>query len=492
MSAGERHDEWHKIRQGRARIVIGARSAIFAPVEPLGLIIVDEEHETSYKQEEAPRYHARDVAIMRGQMENAVVVLGSATPSLESYHNCKRGKFALLELPERVDDQKMPRVRVVDMRQAARGEKGIPIFSPQLKEAITQRLEKGEQTILFLNRRGYSTSLQCPKCGYVANCPNCSLALTYHRQEQKLACHICGHVEPVPSVCPNEKCKNPAIRFAGTGTQRVEETLARLFPNARIKRMDADTMKRKDDYRKVLGDFRAGKTDILVGTQMIAKGLHFPNVTLVGIIYADLALHQPDFRAGERTFQLLTQVAGRAGRGDVEGEVFVQAFAPFHPAIQYARRHDFTGFYEQEMEFREQLKYPPVSRVALLTLKGRNEEKVKFSADHLKRELEKVLKHALSGGASVPASHSESCEDGSRGRSPHQKPEAAKTGFKDLIIAGPAPAPLLRAETFYRYQIMLRTRAMSKLSQALAKIIGTLALPDDVTLAVDIDPVNLG
>jgi primosomal protein N' (replication factor Y) len=492
LSAGERHDEWHKIRQGRARIVIGARSAIFAPVEPLGLIIVDEEHESTYKQEEAPRYHARDVAIMRGQMENAVVVLGSATPSLESYYNCKRGKFALLELPERVDGQKMPHVRVVDMRQAAAKEKGNLIFSPQLKEAIHQRLDRGEQTILFLNRRGYSTSLQCPKCGEVVQCPNCSLALTFHRQEQKLACHICGHTEKVPSACPNEKCKNPAIRFAGTGTQRVEETLAKLFPQARIKRMDADTMKRKDDYRKVLGDFRTGKTDILVGTQMIAKGLHFPNVTLVGIIYADLALHQPDFRAGERTFQLLTQVAGRAGRGDVEGEVFVQAFAPFHPAIQFARRHDFTGFYGQEMEFREQLKYPPVSRVALLTLKGRNEEKVKFSADHLKRELEKILKHSSSGGASVPASHSDSREDGSRGRSPHQKPEAAKSDFKDLIIAGPAPAPLLRAETFYRHQIMLRTRAMSKLSQTLAKIVGTLTLPDDVTLTVDIDPVNLG
>ena len=248
-------------------------------------------------------------------------------------------------------------------------------------------------------------------------------------------------------------------------------------------------MKRKDDYRKVLGDFRAGKIDILVGTQMIAKGLHFPNVTLVGIIYADLALHQPDFRAGERTFQLLTQVAGRAGRGDVEGEVFVQAFAPFHPAIQYARRHDFNGFYEQEIEFREQLKYPPVSRVALLTLKGRNEEKVKFSAEHLKRELEKNLKQSSSGGASVPASLFENPDDGSRGRSPHQE---TKSLFKDLIIAGPAPAPLLRAETFYRYQIMLRTRTMSALSRELARIIQSLALPEDVTLAVDIDPVNLG
>jgi primosomal protein N' (replication factor Y) len=497
LSAGERHDEWHKIRQGRARIVIGARSAIFAPVEPLGLIIVDEEHEHSYKQEEAPRYHARDVAIMRGQMENAVVVLGSATPSLESYYNCKHGKYTLLELPERVDDQKMPHVRVVDMRQAAsrqRGKEGIPIFSPQLKEAITQRLERGEQTILFLNRRGYSTSLQCPKCGEVVQCPNCSLALTFHRQEQKLRCHICGHVAPVPSVCPNEKCKNPAIRFAGTGTQRVEETLAKLFPQARVKRMDADTMKRKDDYRKVLGSFRAGKTDILVGTQMIAKGLHFPNVTLVGIIYADLALHQPDFRAGERTFQLLTQVAGRAGRGDVEGDVFVQAFAPFHPAIQYARRHDFPGFYGQEIEFREQLKYPPVSRVALLTLKGRNEDKVKFSAEHLKRELEKNLGSAPASGAAVDASSTAIAELFGEGAKQNTRGACAprKNLFRDLIIAGPAPAPLLRAETFYRYQIMLRTRAMSKLSQALAKIIETLALPEDVTLSVDIDPVNLG
>ncbi len=488
LSAGERHDEWHKIRQGRARIVIGARSAIFAPVEPLGLIIVDEEHEHTYKQEEAPRYHARDVAIMRGQMENAVVVLGSATPSLESYYNSKKGKYTLLELRERVDNQKMPHVRVVDMRQAAK-EKGPPIFSPQLKEAITQRLERGEQTILFLNRRGYSTALQCPKCGYVAQCPNCSLALTYHRPEQKLRCHLCGFVDAVPAACPNEKCKNPAIRFAGMGTQKVEETLAKLFPNARIRRMDADTMKRKDDYRKTLGDFRTGKTDILVGTQMIAKGLHFPNVTLVGIIYADLALHQPDFRAGERTFQLLTQVAGRAGRGDIEGEVFVQAFTPFHPAIQYARRHDFTGFYEQEIEFREQLKYPPVSRVALLTLKGRNEDKVKFSAEHLKRDLEKNLQLTPQGGASVLASRTENLTDGSSVASPHQN---VKSEFKDLIISGPAPAPLLRAEQFYRYQIMLRTRAMSKLSQALAKTIETLALPNDVTLSVDIDPVNLG
>jgi len=456
LSAGERHDEWHKIRQGRARIAIGARSAIFAPVEPLGLIIVDEEHEHTYKQEEAPRYHARDVAVVRGQMENATVVLGSATPSMESYYNCQRGRYTLLELPERADDAKMPVVRIVDMRQTVRAGKAVPIFSPQLAEAIAQRLERKEQTILFLNRRGYSTSLQCPKCGYVAECPNCSVSLTYHRQEQKLACHICAYAGPVPAVCPNEKCRNPAIRYSGLGTQRVEETLSRLFPQARIKRMDSDALKRKEDYRRILGDFRVGKTDILLGTQMIAKGLHFPNVTLVGIIYADMALHQPDFRAGERTFQLLTQVAGRAGRGDIEGEVFVQAFTPFHPAIQFARRHDFPGFYEQEMEFRTQLKYPPVSRVALLTLKGRNEEKVKFAAAHLKRELEKAM-----------------------------------AGIKDLIVAGPAPAPLLRAETYYRHQIMLRAPRMRLLSQRLAGVTQQLVLPDEVTLAVDVDPVDL-
>jgi len=493
LSAGERHDEWHKIRQGRARIAIGARSAVFAPVEPLGLIVVDEEHEHTYKQEEAPRYHARDVAVVRGQREGAVVVLGSATPSLESYHNSQQGKYTLLELPARVDNQKLPHVRVVDMRQAARKERGSLIFSPQLKEAITRRLERGEQTILFLNRRGYSTALQCPLCGYVAECPNCSLSLTYHRPEQQLRCHVCAHVQPVPAVCPNAKCRNPAIRYSGLGTQRVEDTLGKLYPQARVKRMDADVMKRKEDYRRVLGDFRAGKIDILVGTQMIAKGLHFPNVTLVGIVHADLALHQPDFRAGERTFQLLTQVAGRAGRGDVEGEVFVQAFTPFHPAIQHARRHDFVGFYEQELEFRQQLKYPPLSRVALLTLNGRNEEKVKFSAEHVRRELDK-----LRGGEKEKRGKGEMESIGSTGgNSPllllpsASLPEAQPAHFRDLAIAGPAPAPLLRADSFYRYQLMLRTRAMSRLSLALARITTALALPEGVTLTVDIDPVNL-
>jgi primosomal protein N' (replication factor Y) (superfamily II helicase) len=307
-----------------------------------------------------------------------------------------------------------------------------------------------------LNRRGFASSLQCPKCGYVSGCPNCSISLTYHRQTSKLLCHICGHEAEAPEVCPEPTCRNPAIRYAGLGTEKIEYTLAKLFPHARVERMDSDALKRKDDLRRILNEFRLGKIDILVGTQMITKGLHFPNVTLVGIVYADLSLHIPDFRAGERTFQLLTQVSGRAGRGDVEGEVIVQAFTPFHPAIQYARKHDFAGFYEQEVEFREQLRYPPISRVALLTLRGRNEDKVKLSAEHLKKELEKQT-----------------------------------AGMKDLILAGPAPSPLLRADTYYRYQIMLRTRQMTKLAQSLARLLESLALPEDILVTVDVDPVNL-
>ncbi len=456
LSAGERHDEWHKIREGRARIVIGARSAVFAPVEPLGLIIVDEEHEHSYKQEESPRYHARDVAVVRGQQSGAVVVLGSATPSMESFHNARRGKYVLLSLTSRIEEQKLPLVRVIDMRREVHGDKGIPILSGMLREAITRRLERKEQVILFLNRRGYATSLQCPHCGYVAGCPNCSVALTYHRPEQRLCCHICGHQQPAPSVCPEKSCRNPAIRYAGLGTQRVEETLRRAFPQARLQRMDSDVLARKEDYRRILGDFRTGRIDVLLGTQMIAKGLHFPNVTLVGIIHADLSLHVPDFRAGERTFQLLTQVSGRAGRGDVEGEVIVQSFTPFHPAIQYARRHDFISFYDQEIEFRQQLKYPPLSRIALLTLKGRNEEKVRFTAEHVRKELDRAL-----------------------------------AGWSDLVLAGPAPAPLARAESFYRYQVMLRTRHMAKASQVIAILVRDWSLPEETSLTVDIDPVNL-
>ena len=456
LSSGERHDEWHKIRQGRARIVIGARSAVFAPVEPLGLVIVDEEHEHSYKQEEAPRYNARDLAVVRGKQEGAVVVLGSATPCMESYYNVQRKKYLLLSLTERADEKNMPIVRIVDMRNASSKGKGTSIFSPQLHEAILQRLEKKEQVMLFLNRRGWSSSLQCPECGFVAECPNCSVSLTYHRSAQKLMCHICGHIDSAPSKCPEQNCGNASIRYSGLGTEKVEAALDKNFPAARVKRMDSDTLKRKEDYRRILGDFRSGKIDILVGTQMIAKGLHFPNVTLVGIIHADLSLHIPDFRAGERTFQLLTQVAGRAGRGDVEGEVYVQSFTPFHPAIQYARRHDYIGFYDQEIEFRQELRYPPVGRVALLTLRGRSEDRVRFFADHLRKEMDLL---------------------------------AIQLG--DIVVAGPAPAPLLRAENFYRYQIMIRTPRMPQLSRQLSAKFDSLKIPEDLRLIIDIDPVSL-
>ena len=450
-----RRQVWDAVAEGRCRIVVGARSALFLPFRRLRLIVVDEEHDTSFKQEEGFIYQARDLAVVRAKLEGAAVILASATPSLETLRNAETGRYRWLRLADRHGEARLPDIRLVDLRESP-PETGRWI-SPPLAEAMAETLAAGEQTLLFLNRRGFSTSLQCPQCGHVAGCPNCSVSLTYHRASRRLLCHICGHEDPVPDHCPAPGCGNPAIRFAGIGTERVEDALRKGFPQARVERMDSDTLKRKEDYRRILTDFRTGKIDILVGTQMIAKGLHFPNVTLVGIVHADLSLHQADFRAGERTFQLLTQVSGRAGRGDVEGEVFVQSFTPFHPAIQYARRHDFLGFYEQEVEFREQLRYPPAARVALLTVKGRNEDKVKLFAEHLRRAL-----------------------------------DAALNGWKDLIVAGPAPAPLLKAESFFRHQILLRTPSMSRLSAELAKIEQSFAMPGDLNLIIDIDPVNLG
>src|SRR5437660_926971 len=378
LSEGERHDEWHKIHSGRARIVIGARSAVFAPLQNVGLIVVDEEHETTYKQEEAPRYHARDVAVVRAKMEKCVVLLGSATPSLESYHNATTGRYRLVTLTQRVDQKQMPLIRVVDLRQERRKEKKAAILSEKLSQAIADRLEKREQTILFLNRRGFSTSLLCSNCGEARNCPNCSVALTFHRHMARLSCHLCGHTAAVPKKCP--ECGKDSLIYAGFGTEKVESTVSHLFPKANVRRMDADSMTRKEAYRETLRNFRTGKIDILVGTQMIAKGLHFPNVTLVGIINADLALHLPDFRAGERTFQLLTQVAGRAGRGETAGEVFVQTYTPFSPSIQFARHHDFAGYFQQELEFRERCDFPPFKHAVLITVRSAHEGRAKLSA----------------------------------------------------------------------------------------------------------------
>jgi primosomal protein N'' len=455
LSEGERHDEWHKIHSGRARIVIGARSAIFAPLKNLGLIVVDEEHETTYKQEEAPRYHARDVAVVRAKIEKCVVVLGSATPSLESYHNAATGKYRLVTLTQRVDEKQMPLMRVVDLRQERRKEKRAAILSEKLSQAIADRLEKREQTILFLNRRGFSTSLLCSNCGEVRNCPNCSVALTFHRHPAvagRLSCHLCGHTAAVPKKCP--ACGKDALIYAGFGTEKVESTVSQIFPRAIVQRMDADSMTRKEAYRETLRNFRTGKIDILVGTQMIAKGLHFPNVTLVGIINADLALHLPDFRAGERTFQLLTQVAGRAGRGETSGEVFVQTYTPFSPSIQFARHHDFAGYFQQELEFRERCDFPPFKHAILITVRSAHEGRAKLSAETLQRRLKEAL------------------------------PE-------EFILGDATPAPLEKLQGQFRFHILIRGQAIMRLSRLIRETLDKLPFPEDVTVTVDVDPYQL-
>jgi len=452
LSEGERHDEWHKINAGRARIVVGARSAVFAPLENLGLIVVDEEHETSYKQEEAPRYHARDVAVVRAKLEGCAVLLGTATPSLESYHNAVQGKYRLLKLTQRVDNCQMPLMRIVDLRLERRKEKVAAILSEKLRAAISARLEKSEQTILFLNRRGFSTSLLCSNCGEARDCPNCSVALTFHRGAARLTCHLCGHTAAVPKKCP--ACSQDALIYVGFGTEKVEANVAQLFPGATVRRMDADSMSRKDAYRETLHAFRTGKIDILVGTQMIAKGLHFPNVTLVGIINADLALHMPDFRAGERTFQLLTQVAGRAGRGETPGEVFVQTYTPFSPSIQFARHHDFAGYFEQELEFRERCDFPPFKHVILITVRSAHEGRAKLSAETIARRLKEAL-----------------------------PPE--------FILNAPAPAPLEKLQGQFRFHILMRGEAIMRLSRLVRETLDKLPLPEDVVAAVDVDPYQL-
>jgi primosomal protein N' (replication factor Y) (superfamily II helicase) len=455
LSEGERHDEWHKIHSGRARIVIGARSAVFAPLKNLGLIVVDEEHETTYKQEEAPRYHARDVAVVRAKIEKCVAVLGSATPSLESYHNAGIGKYRLATLSQRIDEKQMPLMRIVDLRQERRKEKAAAILSERLRAAIADRLERCEQTILFLNRRGFSTSLLCSNCGEARNCPNCSVALTFHRHPAaagRLSCHLCGHTAAVPKKCP--ACGKDALIYAGFGTEKVESTVSQIFPKAVVRRMDADSMTRKEAYRETLRNFRTGKIDILVGTQMIAKGLHFPNVTLVGIINADLALHLPDFRAGERTFQLLTQVAGRAGRGEASGEVFVQTYTPFSPSIQFARHHDFAGYFQQELEFRERCDFPPFKHAILITVRSPHEGRAKLSAETLKRRLKEAL------------------------------PE-------EFILGDATPAPLEKLQGQFRFHILIRGEAIMRLSRLVRGTLDKLPFPEDVTVNVDVDPYQL-
>ena len=452
LSGGERHDEWHKIHSGKARVAIGARSAVFAPVDRLGLIVVDEEHETSYKQEDLPRYHARDLAVVRAHLDRCAIVLGSATPSLESYQNAMSGKYQLVRLSSRVDDRKLPLIRIVDMRQEYLKQKHLPLISNALGTAIEARLERKEQSILFLNRRGFASSLVCNQCGYVCECPNCSVALTFHLAEDRLKCHLCGHVAVAPRKCP--KCADPSIRYTGFGTEKIEGAVKKLFPTATSARMDADSMSRKDAYRQTLHAFRIGKIDILIGTQMIAKGLDFPNVTLVGIVNADIGLHMPDFRAGERTFQLLTQVAGRAGRGDTEGEVFVQSSTPFSPAIQFARHHNFEGFWEQEIEFRERCEYPPFVHLLMIHVRSEHQRRAEFTAETIHRRLAEQLSPGTTLNAVVPA-------------------------------------PIERSKGYYRFQILIRTKAIRQASHSAKSVLQKLTFSDDVQVSVDVDPYQV-
>jgi primosomal protein N' (replication factor Y) len=452
LSQGERFDEWHRIRNGEARIVIGARSAIFAPLTDVGIIIVDEEHENTYKQETSPRYHGRDIAVLRAHFEKAVVVLGSATPSLESFQNTQSGKYELIRLTQRADSQAMPIMRVLDMRIEAQKQKGrIAILSDRLRVSMEKKLEQGEQIILFLNRRGFARSLQCPSCGHVCECQHCAIPLTYHRTEDRLVCHMCGYQALPPRKCPS--CGDESIRLQGFGTQKVEDIIQKVFPQARMARIDADTMRRKNALRDTLNKFKAHKIDIIIGTQMIAKGLHFPNVTLVGILNADLGLHVPDFRAGERTFQLLTQVAGRAGRGELEGEVIVQTFTPHSPSIQFARHHDFDGYAEQELQFRNQFAYPPFAHCALLGTRSNHERRAEFTLENLHKRLQKDLP-------------------------PH------------IELGEPMPSPLTRAHGQFRYQLMLKSTSARALHQHVQRVLAATPPPDDVTIIFDMDALG--
>jgi primosomal protein N' (replication factor Y) len=452
LSEGERLDGWLALATGEARVVVGARSAIFAPVEKLKLIVVDEEHEPAYKQDETPRYHGRDVAVMRAKLNGAICLLGSATPSLESYANALAGKYRLLQLTERVDARKLPHIDVVDLRIEAMKQRTLPALSGKLVRAMQDRFEKREQTILFINRRGYSSSMLCTKCGHVEECVHCSVAMTYHRADEKLRCHFCADERPAPLRCP--KCSAPDIRWRGLGTQRVEEAVKRALPRARIERMDADTMAKKNRFREVLAQFRSGKIDVLVGTQMIGKGLDFPNVTLVGLVDADISMHIPDFRANERTFQLLVQVAGRAGRGDRAGEVIVQTFTPQAEAIQFSRHADFAGFAASEMEIRKQFNYPPTRHLIHHLFRGPNPEKLKFFAEQWAKLVEKTL--------------------GDR-----------------VELRGPSASPIEKIKDEYRWQLWYFTNAVTKVVPELARLRADFAWPDDITQVLDVDPVSL-
>lgn len=453
LSDGEKYDEWRKVERGAAQVVVGARSAIFAPLTNIGAIIIDEEHESSYKQDSNPRYHAREVALLRAQYNQAVLVLGSATPSLESRARASRGVYDFQLLRKRANPlAQIPQVEVVDFRDYI-GQHEASNFTPVLLEAIQDRLDKGEQTVLMLNRRGYSSFVMCRECGTVDSCPNCDISLTLHMDTKTMNCHYCGFTKNIPQSCPN--CASRSIRYYGTGTQKAYDELVQLFPQARILRMDVDTTRKKGSHEAILESFGQGQADILLGTQMIAKGLDFPNVTLVGVLNADTALNLPDFRSSERTFQLLTQVAGRAGRAEKAGQVFIQSYNPHHYAIEFAKQQDYEGFYAYEMGIRRQLGYPPYYFTVGLTLSHKDEE----TAVRKAYEVMDILRSGLS---------------------------------EKVQILGPTPKPIARTHNLYHYQILLKYRFEDKLQATLNQVLDWAQNRDnkDFRLTIDNEPQN--
>ncbi|MFQ5455748.1 MAG: primosomal protein N' [Nitrospirota bacterium] len=451
LSKGERFDEWRRIKNREVDIVIGARSALFAPFDNLGMIIVDEEHDQGYKEENGVRYNARDMAIVRGKMSDAVVILGSATPSLESYYNCQIGKYICLYMPERIEKRPMPQVRLIDLRR-----RYGKIFSEELLEAMSDRFKKREQVLIFLNRRGFSVSILCEDCGYTFKCKNCDVSLIYHKDEERIICHYCGFSMPLPSVCP--ECNGYNLKDIGIGTQKVEEEIKGIFPDIVTARLDRDTTKKRMAHLKIFRKMQSGESMVLIGTQMITKGFDFPKVTLVGVLCADISLNISDFRASERTFQLLTQVAGRAGRGEISGEVIIQTYNPEHYTNIYAARHDFTGFYENEIRHRRELGYPPFSRLASITVKGSNKEKTERLAYILKEIITKYYK-------------------------------------RDRIdFIGISKAPIARLKGKYRWHILIKGRDSQYIRDTIENSMDELKRSErlsGIAIDVDIDPQNM-
>lgn len=461
LSAGERYDQWMRMVRGEADVVIGARSALFSPFKRLGLIIVDEEYDPSYKQEESPRYQARDSAIIRGKMENALVILGAGTPSVQSFQNASKGKCRLLSMPERIEKRPLPEIDIIDMKSVKdQGDRDC-ILSPTLVKAVKENLASGNQTILFLNRRGFSRVYLCRSCGEPMRCPNCDVTLIYHIRENSLKCHYCDFHSAPPDKCPS--CRGGPMKAFGFGTQKLEMELQRLLPEAKIGRMDRDNTRRKGDAFRLLKDFNDGKTDILIGTQMITKGYDFPNVTLVGVVSADLSLGFPDFRSGERTFQLLSQVAGRAGRGERKGKVIIQTFNPENYAIKSARDYDYGAFFVKESELREQLGYPPFSYLACLRLQGNDRSNTEDMTRTLCREIRSII-------AGWP-----------------------KRG-KELQVLGPAEAPMAKLKGKYRWQILIKgkgTTILHYLLKEVEKIAKDLLRKSGVSMIIDVDPYQM-